>query len=133
MKHFHLPLLFGLLAASIVQAQQPADPGETWKEEDSIDARWNDADTGPFLASVLHTPGGAIAKGLSIRLGNPAGTTVGYDLQTGSMRVAWSGEFLRFDARRYGIVAAPQIAGTVRFLCSRPSWGSAPVQYRGMY
>ena len=133
MKRFYLPLLFGLLIASIAQAQQPADPGKTWKEEDSIDDRWNDADIGPFLASVLRTPGGPIAKGISIRLGNPAGTAVGYDLQTGSMRVAWSGEFLSFDARRYGIVAAPRIAGTIRFLCSRPSWGNAPVRYRGMY
>jgi hypothetical protein len=128
-----LPVLASLLIVFTLPAQQPADPGDTWKEEDSIDDRWNHADIGPFLASVLHTPAGPIAKGFSVRLGDPAQTAVGYDLQTGSLRVAWSGKFLSFDARRYGIVSAPRIAGTVRFLCSGPCWGNAPVRYRGMY
>ena len=98
-----IPVLTSLLIVSMLPGQEPADPGETWKEEDSIDDRWNYADIGPFLSSVLKTPAGPIAKGLSIRLGNPAGTAVGYDLQTGSMRIAWSGNFLSFDARRYGL------------------------------
>ena len=128
-----ISVLASLLIISSLSAQQPADPGKTWKEEDSIDDRWNDTDIGPFLASVLRTPGGPIAKGLSIRLGDPASTAVGYDLQTGSLRVAWSGNFLSFDARRYGITSTPGIAGTVLFLCSRPSWGTSPVHYQGMY
>ena len=127
------PLLASLLIASALLGQEPADPGKTWKEEDSIDDRWNQTDLGPFLSSVLRTPAGAIAKGISIRLGDPAKTAVGYDLQSGSLRVAWSGGFLAFDARRYGIVSAPSIAGTVSFLCRSPSWGLAPVHYHGMY
>ena len=118
-----ISVLASLLIISSLSAQQPADPGKTWKEEDSIDDRWNDTDIGPFLASVLRTPGGPIAKGLSIRLGDPASTAVGYDLQTGSLRVAWSGNFLSFDARRYGITSTPGIAGTVLFLCPRPILG----------
>ena len=128
-----ISVLASLLIMSSLSAQQPADPGKTWKEEDSIDDRWNQTDLGPFLSSVLRTPAGAIAKGISIRLGDPAKTAVGYDLQSGSLRVAWSGGFLAFDARRYGIVSAPSIAGTVSFLCSSPSWGLAPVHYHGMY
>ena len=55
-------------------AQRPdlpaGDPARTWKEEDSKDGRWNEMEIGPFLASVLRTPKGAIAKGLSIKVGD---------------------------------------------------------------
>jgi hypothetical protein len=108
------------------------DPGKTWKEADSIDDRWNETDLGPFLASVLRTPAGVYPKGLSIHL-DKGSAAVGYNLQNGSLQVAWSGDFLSFSDRRYGITSAPSIAGTVLFQCSTPAWGKAPVRYLGTY
>ena len=68
-----------------------ADPAATWKEADSVDGRWNETDLGPFIASVLPTPGGTVAKGLSIRVGNNQQGAVCYDLETMAMRAAWTG------------------------------------------
>src|SRR5829696_8967172 len=52
---------------------------ERQAEGDWADARWNQTDVGPFLASNFQTPGGSIAKGLSIRIGDKAQAAVCYD------------------------------------------------------
>ena len=109
--------------------------GISWQESDSVDGRWNETDIGPFLASVLPTPTGTIAKGLSIQLyrnGKRLGA-VGYDTQTMTCRVAWTGGFLKFDPARYGIIRAPRIAGEPIWLQRRNAWGEADVQYLGLF
>lgn len=107
--------------------------GFGWEESDSVDGRWNQTQLGPFLASVLPTPSGTIAKGLSIRLGDHD-AAVCYDTHSMSCRVGWSGDFLKFDPARYGIIRAPQMAGDVRFVLSTNSWLNATsIQYRGLY
>jgi len=70
------------------------DPGKSWNREWNNDDRWNQMDTGPFMASVLRTPGGVIAKGLSIKLKNKRHpVSIAYDTQTCTMRAAWTGGF----------------------------------------
>jgi hypothetical protein len=127
--------LFTTPTLSLAQKRpyEPGDPAATWKEADSIDGRWNETDVGPFLASVLKTPGGTAAKGLSIRVGDKQQGTVCYDTKTMSFRAAWTGGFLKFDPRRYGIVKSPSIAGKVQFHNSQPGWAKASVEYRGFY
>lgn len=61
-----------------------------------MDARWNQADVGPFLASILKTPAGTIAKALSIRVGDATGTNAGtmcYDTKACAFRGGWVGDF----------------------------------------
>ncbi|MEE3219064.1 MAG: DUF6797 domain-containing protein, partial [Planctomycetota bacterium] len=136
----NFPAYFLLFAAvtlpTISSAQKPkygpGDPAATWKEADSIDGRWNDTDVGPFLASVLASPGGTAAKGLSIKVGDRQQGAVCYDTKTMSFRAGWTGGFVKFDPRRYGIVKSPSISGKVQFHNSQLGWAKSSVEYRGL-
>src|SRR5436190_13275596 len=88
---------------------------EKQAEGDWADSRWNQTVVGRFLASNLKTPGGTIAKGLSIRVGNDGEATVCYDTGKPSLRGAWTGGFLKFDGRRFGLLGAPAAAGEWAF------------------
>src|SRR5690349_17060438 len=65
-----------LLPASLSHAQK--DPA-VQKESDWTDARWNATELGNFHASTVALPGGAVAKGLSIRMGNQRTVSAVYD------------------------------------------------------
>jgi hypothetical protein len=121
-------------AISLVRAQEPANSRipEAQKESDWVDARWNRTDLGRFHASILPLPNGRISKGLSIRLGENA--AVVYDTETATLRGGWVGGFLKFNAARYGLIEAPQPAGTVQFLSPPdPAWLGLPVRWRGLH
>ncbi|WP_437186439.1 ThuA domain-containing protein [Planctomicrobium sp. SH668] len=108
--------------------------GFRWTEEDSVDGRWNQADIGGFLASIVPLPNQRpIAKGLSIRVGNNLEAAVVYDTGRSEFRAAWTGPFLKFTSGRYGISDSPQIAGNILFQ-SVPfdDDGSLKAKYLGM-
>ncbi len=145
-------LIMVLSAAAFAQIEKERDyaaddPAATWKEQDSVDGRWNETDIGPFIASVLPTPGGTVAKGLSIRVGDKQQGAVCYDLETMAMKAAWTGGFVKFNPRRYGIVSSPTIAGSVKFHTSAAGWSNttpddsalldkavpSDVEFRGLY
>lgn len=84
-------------------------------EKDWADSRWNQTDVGPFLASNLQTPGGNIAKALSIRIGEKGEAAVCYDTGKPAFRAAWTDGFLKFDGRRFGLLYAPVAAGEFAF------------------
>jgi len=133
-----LAFVLGLfIFSSAGHAQRPelpqGDPARTWKESDSQDGRWNEMEIGPFLASVLRTPGGAIAKGLSIKVGDKERASVCYDTKNCTLRCAWTGGFLKFNDRRYGITSSPQIDGEVQLVTSGAGWGDCRTDYRGLY
>lgn len=101
------------------------------KEADWVDARWNSTDLGSFHASLVDLPGGTVAKGLSIKLGNAA---VAYDTGTATWRAGWTGGFLKFDGMRYGLIRNPQPDGVVRLMSGNTrAWGEAPVRWRGLH
>src|SRR6266540_2366637 len=82
-----------LLAAS--SGSEGSAP-ENQKESDWVDARWSQTDLGNFHASVLALPGGPIAKGLSIRVGEHGEAAVAYDTGSASLRAGWTNGFLIF-------------------------------------
>ena len=119
-----------VVALSNSLSAQESDPGKSWNREWNNDGRWNQMDTGPFMASVLRTPGGVIAKGLSIKLqNNKQPFSVTYDTQTCSFKAAWSGGFLKFNPNKFGVVRAPLIDGEIQVLCTQPTWGDANVRH----
>ncbi|HKX63558.1 MAG TPA: hypothetical protein VJS65_17000, partial [Verrucomicrobiae bacterium] len=80
-----------LMAASPAAAAAPAKSNlspEAQKESDWVDARWNQTEVGPFLASSLSIAGAPIAKGLSIKIGDTAEGTVCYDTASAAWRAA---------------------------------------------
>src|SRR6185503_7947486 len=76
-----------LLAPALVPGV--IDP-EKQSEKDWVDGRWSQTDVGPFLASTIQLPNGAIAKGLSIRVGDPPQASVCYDTGAGLLRAGWT-------------------------------------------
>ena len=86
------------------------EPGSQ-KEQDWVDDRWSHMDVGPAFASNLHLPDGSvIAKALTLQLPGESRQCVAYDLATGTLRAAWSGGFLKFDAMRFGLMGGQKPA-----------------------
>jgi len=99
-------------------AGEPAISGReasTQGEADWNDNRWQQTEVGPFLASTLMFPEGAVAKGLTIKVGENDEGAVAYDMATGALRAAWTGGFLQFSPVRFGLIRAPQPAGKMAF------------------
>lgn len=93
-------------------------PPEAQKESDWVDARWQQTDVGPFLASSVKLPSGWVAKGLSVRLrgaGTVDNTTILYDTLNCLPKGGWMGDFLKFSPSRFGLTDAPQVGGHVVF------------------
>src|SRR5262245_9516493 len=112
-----LVLNVGVRAQPASPANQPVagppptsgrDP-ESQAERDWVDNRWSRTEVGQFLASNLEIPGARIAKGLSIRVGAGDEGTVCYDTAACALRAGWLGEFLKYDAGRFGLMRAPQV------------------------
>ena len=103
-------------------------------EGDWADARWNQTDVGPFLASNFQTPGGAISKALSIRVGEHGEAAVCYDTGRPALRAAWTGGFLKFDGRRFGLLAAPVAAGVWEFNApASTGWQNVEARHAAMH
>lgn len=129
-----------LIAAGQLLAQpagQPPASGRepgTQGEKDWVDNRWSRTEVGPFLASVLETPGASIAKGLSIKVGANAEASVAYDTAACAWRAGWTGGFLKFDGGRFGLINAPKIGGNVAFAGGKDAgWQGATVRYSGLH
>src|SRR3954466_10342341 len=90
------------------------DPSEQ-AERDWVDNRWNQTDVGQFLASNLALAGSRVPKALSIRVGDHDEAAVAYETDRCALRAGGTGEFLKFDARRYGLIEPPKIAGKIAF------------------
>ena len=122
-----IALTFALVSSA---AQRPV---ESQQESDWVDARWNATDIGNFHSSVVALPGGAVAKGLSIHIGNERKLSVVFDTATATLCGIWTDGFLKFDSARYGLLRAPKPDGEVRFLApSSPAWSGA-VRWRGFH
>ncbi|RCS54279.1 hypothetical protein DTL42_03800 [Bremerella cremea] len=108
--------------------------GFDWTENDSVDNRWNEMEVGRFLASTIplpeHPP---ICKALSISLGESEQAHVVYDTQTLSLRAGWTGDFLKFNPARFGLISSPAMAGKIEFVSAEPQGWQQPVAWQGYY
>jgi hypothetical protein len=114
-------------------ASSRRDPSEQ-AEHDWVDNRWNQTDVGQFLASNLALAGNRVPKALSIRVGAHDEAAVAYETDRCTLRAGWTGDFLRFDARRYGLIEPPKIAGNIGF-SNTPGfgWQAASNHYVGLH
>jgi len=107
---------------------------DSQNEKDWIDNRWSRTEVGQFLASLVDAPGGVVAKGLSIKVGERDDGTVCFDTANLSWRAAWTGGFLKFDAARFGLIKTPKVDGTIAFsTASGPGWLGASNRFVGMH
>ncbi|HAB16639.1 MAG TPA: hypothetical protein DCE44_09330 [Verrucomicrobiales bacterium] len=113
------------------------EPG-TQAEKDWEDNRWQETDVGPFLASNLRLPDGStLAKGLSIKLGRNQRAAVAYDTAQGTVRAFWTGDFLKFDPARFGLISPPKPGGPIEFTAidaiSKEPLKTSNYQFRGIH
>ena len=79
------------------------------------DNRWQQSDVGPFLSGSIATAKGPTLKGIAIRVGDQGQAAVCFDTVRLRISAAWTGDFLEFDARRFGLVRPPRAAGEISF------------------
>ena len=120
--------LIGAILPSTVLAQQSdiGDEKKAWSrsakeiafQNDSQweDNRWQLTDIGPFLAASVETPAGVTLKGIAIRVGEQGDAAVCFDTAMMRFSAAWSGGFLEFEPRRFGIIRFPKAAGETYFV-----------------
>jgi mono/diheme cytochrome c family protein/cytochrome c-type biogenesis protein CcmH/NrfF len=105
---------------------------EGW-EDDWVDRRWQQAEIGEWLGTVVSLPQGPYRKSLNIRVGDQRQGTISFDTQFLSLRAAWNG-FLVFDPARFGIIGAPKPEGDVLFTMPEVAgWSGTKLQYEGMH
>ena len=113
-----------------ISASEP----ETQQEKDWIDNRWSRTDVGQFLASTLRVPNGTVTRALSIRVGERDEASVCFDTANLSLRAGWTGDFLKFDAARFGLLNSPKIGGKVQFVApDGPGWSGGTGRFSGFY
>jgi hypothetical protein len=109
----------------------------TQKEGDWVDNRWGRTDVGPFLSSIIETPSGSVAKGITIRIGAQNEGAVCFDTAHLAWRAAWTGGFLKFDAARFGLIKPPAIDGRIAFTqpasLRQPGWLGTTNHYVGLH
>jgi type 1 glutamine amidotransferase/glucose/arabinose dehydrogenase len=112
----------------------PADPGLDggegghWGktgEKDWADARWNQADVGPFMTSALKVNDEVILRAISVKVGDGG---VVFDPDTLTLKAGWTGGFLSFSPARYGLIEMPKVAGKIQWTSS----ASIPGHYEGI-
>jgi hypothetical protein len=113
-------------------AEKPAIPWTEQKEANWGDARRGLTDIGPFMNYALKLPDGTIGKALSIRLGEKSEAAAVFDAATLSWRACWTGNFLKFDAARYGLINWPRPDGTI-LLKFENAAQTGTFKYRGFY
>jgi len=92
-------------------------------EGDWTDGRWNRVDVGPFMSAAIHTPNGHTLKGIAIKVGNKAQATVCFNTELLGYSAAWTGGFLEFNPKRYGLIGSPRPKGRTLFANGiSPGW-----------
>lgn len=126
---FAVLILFLAICTTVTRAaSEEGDPKtqeESWRDE-----RWNKTDVGQFMSSSLEYSNITVAKALSIKVGAHNEASVAYDTTNATMRFAWTGGFLTFDAARYGVLYPPKMTGTVTYAMSQGDLWGFPVRYR---
>ncbi len=92
-------------------------------EGDWTDGRWNRVDVGPIMSGAIHTPHGRTLKGIAIKVGDPSQATVCFNTELLGYSAAWTGGFLEFDPKRYGLIGGPRPKGRTLFANGiSPGW-----------
>ncbi len=107
------------------QGDVPAWEKET--KEDWNDLRFNNMDTGPYLAATIRVKAGGkrilTRKGLAIRLGEKHDATFLFDRNLMRATAGWIGGQLQHSASRFGLINTPTPQGSIQFYTHEsPGW-----------
>jgi len=106
---------------SIADGKGPDGDPTLQTDADWVDARWQKTDIGQFLAAAVELPSGKVPKAVAVKLGNDA--AICFDTELLRYSAGWSGGFLQFNARRYGLLDPAKPIGSIAFGSkSGPGW-----------
>jgi len=141
-----ISLITGLLSACtalLAVEVLPPDPGlnggkgghwGTKSDKDWVDSRWGNSHVGPILSCALAVPGGNVNKGIAIRAGDGDQASVCFDGATCGIAAAWTGTFVKFSGKRFGLIEPPAANGpTIFSLPGEPLWNGSTCRYRGLH
>ncbi|MBG88042.1 MAG: hypothetical protein CMO80_14220 [Verrucomicrobiales bacterium] len=118
---FGLRYLFLICFTFALQAAEK-DP-LLMKDPDWIDGRMNDIDHGKFVHFSYSIPKRPVPKGIAIKVGGDEEGTVCFDTLLCSYAGAWTGGFVEFSSRRFGLTGGTKIIGDLLFHSgTRPGW-----------
>jgi type 1 glutamine amidotransferase/mono/diheme cytochrome c family protein/glucose/arabinose dehydrogenase len=104
-------------------AAAPKDHFFGWNDASAEDDRWQRTDTGRFFSGTIRSPDQTTTKGIAIRVGEDKQAAWMFDTDLLRFSCVWSGRFLQFNPRRFGLIGMPAVAGTERFHTSvAPGW-----------
>ncbi len=94
-----------------------------YSQNDWVDDSWNQMEVGPVVGGVMRIQDKVLVKGIYAHLGEAGEFSAAFDPLTLSVSDAWSGGFIRFGDRRWGIVQGVEMEGTVQFDAAlAPGW-----------
>lgn len=103
--------------------------GFRWTEQDSVDNRFQQMDTGQFFSGSIVLPAATIRptththKAICIRIGERNEAAICFDTELLRVVAGWTGPFLQMDGARYGLIVPPKVAGEVTFSSpAMPGW-----------
>ncbi|MGC1273100.1 MAG: DUF6797 domain-containing protein [Planctomycetaceae bacterium] len=122
------------------------------KEEDWVDGRIRESDVGPFYTTSIVAPDfdnldaaptapkddrklptseNMVVKAIAIKVGGTDGVppaAVLFDKERMTLRCGWTGKFLNFSDRRFGLLEKPTIAGDTSFTTVSNAWATGTDQ-----
>jgi hypothetical protein len=124
---FWLPLFLFAVFTAAADKINPEAREESWRDD-----RWSKTDVGQFVSSSIIQGDVTLPKALSIKVGDHNEASVCYDTDSATLRFAWNGPFLNFDAARYGVLYPPKIAGRISYTMPQSNLWSFASAYRGL-
>ena len=119
------PAVVALLVWSHLPAaqRQATDDPTLQTDADWVDDRWNKSEIGRFLCSAIDLPGEKTVKAIAVKLGERGDATICFDTELLRYSAGWTGGFVQFSAKRYGLLDAPKPRGAIEFKSRKaPGW-----------
>jgi len=97
-----------------------------------VDGRWNAMDAGPFMSCTLPFDGATILKNIAVKVGAANDATVSFDSAACGLRGAWTGGFLNFSPKRFGVIEHPRVNGAIAFSAPKEALWNQAATYEGL-
>lgn len=141
---FRVPMMAWVIVAAFspspVTAQEEASSEKAYSkvpraiafQNDSQweDNRWQQTEIGPFLAATVRHGDQTTLKGLVIRVGSGRDAAVCFDTARMRYSAGWTGGYLNFGSRRFGLLDWPAAAGPALFQTGRLAGWANDTRFR---
>ena len=131
------PQAAGVLPATKVDMADKEVNPSLQKEADWVDDRWSKTDYGSLFSCSMRVGNRDVPKAMVIRVGENNDGAVCFDASNLTVQGSWTGDMVKINPGRYGLIRGPQPGGKIAF--SPPKnlgWleqKSESLRYRGLH